>query len=180
MYARLTFNVPTDLRQRARTLATARGETIAEIVRAALEKYIAEQEFAHRTEPELSYLREGAPVFDPAGLAQGRYADAEVTEALNLIYATESSSMDPILMKGQLASIGWATLSLAEIQAWFHSEWVLLEDPETTPSLEVQGGRVLWHSKDRDEVYRKAKELHPKFSAVLFTGQLPEEAVVIL
>jgi len=71
MLARLTVNVPTDLRQRARTLAASRGETIAEIVRAALEKYIAEQEFTHRTEPKLSYLQEGASVFDPAGLAQG-------------------------------------------------------------------------------------------------------------
>ncbi len=180
MLARLTVNVPPDLRQRARILAISRGETVAEVVRAALETYVAEQEFARRTEPEPSSLREGTPVFDPAGLAQGRHSDAEVAEALNLIYATEPSSMDPIWVKGQLASIGWETLSLAEIQAWFDSEWVLLEDPETTPSLEVQGGRVLWHSKDRDEVYRKAQELHPEYSAVLFTGQLPEEAVVVL
>ena len=43
-------------------------------------------------------------------------------------------------------------MSLAEILGEFKSEWVLLEDPETTESLEVKGGKVLWHSKDRDEV----------------------------
>src|SRR2546425_5910097 len=50
-------------------------------------------------------------------------------------------------------------MSLAEINATFESEWVLLENPETTESLEVKAGKVLWHSKDRDELYRKAREL---------------------
>lgn len=47
-------------------------------------------------------------------------------------------------------------MRVAEIQAKFESEWVLIDDPETDESLEVKGGKVLWHSKDRDEVYRKA------------------------
>lgn len=71
-------------------------------------------------------------------------------------------------------------MSLAEIQARFESEWVLLEDPETTELLEVKGGKVLWHSKDRDEVYRKARELRPKHSAILYTGRLPQEMAVVL
>ncbi len=71
-------------------------------------------------------------------------------------------------------------MSLAEIQARFESEWVLLEDPETSESLEVTRGKVLWHSKDRDEVYRKARELRPKHSAILYTGRLPKEAAVVL
>ncbi|MGH2354411.1 MAG: hypothetical protein ACRDJN_22625 [Chloroflexota bacterium] len=74
-------------------------------------------------------------------------------------------------------------MSLAEIQSEFESEWVLLEDPETTPVLEVKRGRVLWHSKDRDEVYRKARALRPKHSAIIYTvytGTLPEEAAVLV
>ena len=71
-------------------------------------------------------------------------------------------------------------MTLAEIQAQFDSEWVLLEDPETTESLQVKSGKVLWHSKDRDEVYRKALELRPKHSAILYTGKLPEDVAVIL
>ncbi len=71
-------------------------------------------------------------------------------------------------------------MSLAEIHTRFVSEWVLLEDPETTESLEVRRGKVLWHSKDRDEVYRKARELQPKHSAILYTGTLPEEMAVVL
>lgn len=71
-------------------------------------------------------------------------------------------------------------MSLVDIQARFTSEWVLLEDPETAESLEVKGGKVLWHSKDRDEVYRKARQLRPKHSAIIYTGTLPEEMVVVL
>ena len=61
-------------------------------------------------------------------------------------------------------------MSIGEIHARFQPEWVLLEDPETTESLEVKSGRLLWHSKDRDEVYRKAMELRPKHSAIFYTG----------
>lgn len=71
-------------------------------------------------------------------------------------------------------------LSLAEIQARFKSEWVLLEDPEMNETQEVKNGKVLWHSKDRDEVYRKARELRPKHSAILYTGKLLEETAVVL
>jgi len=71
-------------------------------------------------------------------------------------------------------------ISLAEIRDRFGSEWVLLEDPQATETLEVTGGRVLWHSKDRDEVYRKARALQPRHSAIIYTGTLPEDAVVVL
>ena len=71
-------------------------------------------------------------------------------------------------------------MSLAEIGTEFVSEWVLLADPETGVSLEIKGGQVLWHSKNRDEVYRKARELRPRHSAILFTGKLSEEMAVVL
>jgi hypothetical protein len=72
-------------------------------------------------------------------------------------------------------------MSLAQIQVEFKSEWILVEDPETTESLEVTRGKVLWHSKDRDEVYRKARELKPRHSAILYTGPLvPEGTAIIL
>ena len=71
-------------------------------------------------------------------------------------------------------------MTLAEINQRFESEWVLLENPETVDSLEVKAGKVLWHSKDRDELYRKARELGPKNSAILYTGKLPEGSAIIL
>lgn len=52
-------------------------------------------------------------------------------------------------------------LTAAQIEAQFESEWVLIEDPQTDAALEVQRGKVRWHSKDRDEVYRKGGGVAP-------------------
>mgnify|MGYP001573312155 CR=1 FL=1 len=71
-------------------------------------------------------------------------------------------------------------LTIAQIEAQFQSEWVLVEEPQTNEALEVQRGKVRWHSKDRDEVYRKAVELRPKRFAVLYTGQMPEGTAIVL
>ena len=72
------------------------------------------------------------------------------------------------------------SLTLAEIRERFDSEWVLLEDPEMDNDLQIRSGRVLSHSKNRDEVYSKARELLPQHSAILYTGSLPEGTVVVL
>ena len=71
-------------------------------------------------------------------------------------------------------------LTIAQIEAQFESEWVLVEDPQTNDVLEVQSGKVRWHSKDRDEVYRKAVELRPKRFAMLYTGKMPVNTAVVL
>lgn len=71
-------------------------------------------------------------------------------------------------------------LTLAQIEAQFASEWVLIEDPQTDATLEVRGGRVRWHSADRDEVYRKAVELRPRRFAVLYTGKMPKDTAIVL
>jgi hypothetical protein len=71
-------------------------------------------------------------------------------------------------------------LTAAQIEEQFKAEWVLVEDPKTNEALEVQSGKVRWHSKDRDEVYRKAVELRPKRFAMLYTGGMPEETAIVL
>lgn len=71
-------------------------------------------------------------------------------------------------------------LTMAEIRDRFDAEWVLLEDPITTRSLEIKGGRVLFHSPDRDAAHRQVVETKPKRFAVLFIGQIPENTAVVL
>jgi len=71
-------------------------------------------------------------------------------------------------------------LTIAEIETRFESQWVLIEDPQTDESLKVQSGRVRFHSKNRDEVYRKAVELRPKRFAMVYTGTLPEDSAIVL
>jgi len=71
-------------------------------------------------------------------------------------------------------------LTIAEIEAKFKSEWVLVEDPQTNEALEVLNGRVRYHSGDRDEVYRKAVKLRPKRFAMIYTGTIPEDTAIVL
>ncbi len=71
-------------------------------------------------------------------------------------------------------------LTLSEIEDRFDSEWVLVGDPEVDEHLEIVRGIVLWHSKDRDEVYQKMLEFRPKSSATLYTGTIPENTAVVL
>ena len=71
-------------------------------------------------------------------------------------------------------------LTITEIEAQFAAEWVLVEDPQTNDALEVQSGKILAHSKDRDEVYREAVRIRPKRFAMLYTGTLPKDTAVVL
>lgn len=71
-------------------------------------------------------------------------------------------------------------LTIAQIETQFESEWVLVEDPQTNEALEVLSGKLRWHSRDRDEVYRKAVELRPRRFAMLYTGKMPKGTAVVL
>jgi hypothetical protein len=71
-------------------------------------------------------------------------------------------------------------LTLAEIETQFPDEWILVEDPETNDALEIQSGRVVCHSKNRDEVYRFAVARRPARFATLWTGTWPEDTAIIL
>jgi hypothetical protein len=71
-------------------------------------------------------------------------------------------------------------MTVLEIEGRFADEWVLVEDPHTNEALEVCSGKVLHHSKDRDEVYRQAVALRPRRYAVLFTGRMPANTAIVL
>lgn len=71
-------------------------------------------------------------------------------------------------------------MTLAEMKSQFEGEWILVEEPQTDEALEVVQGKVLYHGKDRDEVYRQAVVLRPKRSAILYTGEMPEDTAIVL
>ena len=71
-------------------------------------------------------------------------------------------------------------MTVEEMRAQFESEWVLIENPQTNDALEVLKGKILHHSKDRDEVYRRAVALRPKRSAIVYTGEIPEDMEIAL
>jgi hypothetical protein len=72
------------------------------------------------------------------------------------------------------------SLTYTEIKEEFSGEWILLENPETTRELNIKRAKVLWHSKDRDEVYKKGREIKPKHSAILYLGDIPKDIAVVL
>jgi hypothetical protein len=71
-------------------------------------------------------------------------------------------------------------MTIEEMRAQFDAEWILIEEPQTNEALEVVGGNVVHHGKDRDEVYREAVARRPRRSAILYTGQMPEDTAIVL
>ena len=71
-------------------------------------------------------------------------------------------------------------MTIEEIESSFDSEWVIVGDPVTDQGLNVLRGKVLHHSKDRDEVYRKGLEFRPKRVAILYLGRLPEGTAIVV
>jgi hypothetical protein len=71
-------------------------------------------------------------------------------------------------------------LTIEQIGSQFDSEWVLLSDLTLDANGQVSGGKVVAHSKDRDEVYRKDIELRLKISATLYTGKMAQDSAIIL
>jgi hypothetical protein len=70
--------------------------------------------------------------------------------------------------------------TVEEIRARFDSEWVLLGDLVADPSPHVHAGRVLFQSKDRDEVYEQMRLLGGGFCAIVYTGTfLPDMAILL-
>lgn len=73
-------------------------------------------------------------------------------------------------------------LTMDEIKERYADEWVLIDEYENNPAtLEVLRGKVVCHSKERDEVYRRLGELpSPKRIAVYYTGTLRKDMVFVL
>jgi hypothetical protein len=53
-------------------------------------------------------------------------------------------------------------------------------DPEHDRTMAVTRGTVVGESKDRDEVYRKARDLKLKRIAILYTGEFPKDMAIVL
>jgi hypothetical protein len=71
-------------------------------------------------------------------------------------------------------------LTWNQIEDLYQDEWVLLEDPQSEENLQLLGGKLLWHSKSREEIGRKLLELRPESSALVYVGSPPRDAVFLL
>ena len=71
-------------------------------------------------------------------------------------------------------------LTIEQIQAGYPSERVFIGEPRTKEGARLQGGRVVFHSSNRDNVYRKAVELRLPHFALRFLGSMPESMALVL
>lgn len=50
-------------------------------------------------------------------------------------------------------------MTFEEMRSRFEGEWVIVGEPELTPSLMIIRGTIVWHGVDTDELYQKRREL---------------------
>ena len=65
-------------------------------------------------------------------------------------------------------------LTLEEIEARYAPDWVLIDQPKTDELQQLLGGCVVDRGPDREDLYRKARELGLHHIAVLKLGPLLE------
>ena len=71
-------------------------------------------------------------------------------------------------------------MTMAEIETEYDSEWVLIDEPLVSGDMQILGGKLVYHSPDRQAVHKKAKELRLKHFALLRLGDGPEDMVFAL
>jgi hypothetical protein len=65
-------------------------------------------------------------------------------------------------------------LTMKQIEDQFSGEWVLLVNPVQTEDSEIVRGELIFHSKDRSEVYREALKRKDDLTAVFYVGSFPK------
>ena len=69
---------------------------------------------------------------------------------------------------------------MKQIETRFSGEWVLLVNPVQDRQSEIVRGEMVFHSKDRSEVYREALKRLDDHTAILYVGKFPDDLVVVL
>jgi hypothetical protein len=67
-----------------------------------------------------------------------------------------------------------------DIKKAFKDQWVLIEVEKVDESFNVVEGKVLAHSKDKNEVYQKLLRTRPKEFSIEYTGVIPEDLAIVM
>ncbi len=62
----------------------------------------------------------------------------------------------------------------------YKDEWILIDVKKVDKNFKIKEGKVLYHSKNQEDIYRKILELTPKSFAVEYTGNIPDDLAVVL
>jgi len=66
-----------------------------------------------------------------------------------------------------------------EIVKKYKDEWVLLEVIRVDKNMKIKEGKILSHSKDKNDIYNKLVKVKPKKFAIEFTGKIPDDLAVV-
>ena len=111
------------------------------------------------------------------GLLVGSH-DVNTMPAAAYARLSRGQSFPGLFMVQQTSPIGPVIENLVLI--WAASDLEEWKDQVVfLPSLKLLAGKVLFHSPDRDEVYRKARELRPGRFAVRYLGTWPDNMALI-
>ena len=69
-------------------------------------------------------------------------------------------------------------LTTEQMKTQYPSQWLLVMEYELDGSTSLRKGRVVAHSKDRDEIHRALKH-HAGNLCIHFTGRVPQDTVVV-
>jgi len=69
-------------------------------------------------------------------------------------------------------------LSMDQIKEKYRDQWVLLVDPDISDETMVQGGIVVFNSKDREELHRSLSKFRGN-KAIVYTGKIPEDLGIL-
>ena len=62
----------------------------------------------------------------------------------------------------------------------YKDEWVLLDVKKVDKNLQIREGLVLWHGKDKNEIYNQLLQRRPKKFSIEYTGKIPDDLAVVL
>ncbi|MCW5850806.1 MAG: hypothetical protein KIT87_12090 [Anaerolineae bacterium] len=108
---------------------------------------------------------------------------AEVEAARGEVHSntTQSGPSGTSVLRDVLPSYRGQTMTLEEMKRHFTGEWVLIGEPETTESLMVIRGIVIWHSRSRDEISEQLAEAGVNNAAIwYFPAPRDDNTLVIL
>jgi len=71
-------------------------------------------------------------------------------------------------------------MTLEEIRKHYPNAWVLIEFTELDDELNVIEGWVIAHASNKEDIYKKLRELENDKIAIEFTGEMPEEPAYLL
>jgi len=70
-------------------------------------------------------------------------------------------------------------LTVEEMKERYPDEWLLLVDCRLSASTELEAGKVVVHSRCRDDIHRSLRD-YSGHLGIHFTGQIPDDLVVVL